>query len=77
MVRPSCAIRPLAIMPVDASSEKAPALAPFATMTVIKKALILTLPATAIAIGAKSATAAILPGPMLAKSRAKPKKRKK
>ena len=44
-------------MPVGAKGEKAPALAPLETITVIKKALMPALPATAIAKGASRATA--------------------
>ena len=63
----------LTIMPVGAIGERDPALAPIPTMMAIKKAEILTCPATAIAIGATSAVAAMLPGPIEARTNARAK----
>src|SRR5438874_13816245 len=70
-MRPS---NPLAMTPVGAKGDNAPALAPQHTQTVIRNALIPRLPATTMATGASSAVVAILPAPKPANPAAKHKK---
>ena len=64
---------PLAMIPVGAKGESAPELAPVATITVMRKALIPASPAMLIAMGASIAVAAMLPGPMEASTIARKK----
>ncbi len=57
-------IKPLAMIPVGAIGERAPATQPCATMRVIKNGEILARSATAMARGAIKAAAAMLPAPI-------------
>ena len=62
--RPISSITPLTITPVGAIGDSEPALAPMPTMIDMRKGGIPTCQETAMAIGATSAVAAILPGPI-------------
>ena len=61
------------MIPVGANGDRAPAMAPWATMIAIRNAGMPARAAAAIAIGATSAAAAMLPAPIEASARARPK----
>src|SRR5262249_2891846 len=67
------ASRPFAMTPVGANGENAPEFAPQHTHTVMRKALMPILPATAMATGANSAVVAMLPAPIVERPAARKK----
>ncbi len=66
--------RPLAMMPVGATGERAPALAPLQIMRVIRKGLIRVSPARAMPMGARTTVVAMLPGPIADRTQGRMKK---
>ncbi len=62
------------MMPVGATGESAPALAPLQIMRVIRKGLIRVSPASAIPMGARTTVVAMLPGPMADSTQGRMKK---
>ena len=65
---PSLAISPLTMIPVGPNGDSDAALEPLASMIAMRNAEIPVCPATAIAVGATSATEAMLPGPTNARN---------
>lgn len=72
-VIPILFINPVLTIPVGATGENAPALAPVATIIAISSGLILDFAESCIATGAISKVAAILPGPIADKMNVKKK----
>src|SRR5262245_51029916 len=70
---PARAMRSVAMMPVGASGERPPALAPLASIIAMRKPGIPARPAMPIATGASSAQAAMLPAPIMARPAASTK----